>query len=234
MRRIIIEDGIFELFPHFHRGLVLVRDLTNPAQHSAVAGLLRDQAAGVRSLDLARDPRLTAWEEAHRLFGSKPKKYPPSIVSLIKRAAKGAELPFINTVVALFNYISLKYLLPCGGDDVERIKGDLVLGLAGGEETFTPLGSAKTESPRPGEVIYFDRAEGTVMCRRWNWRNGDRTKIGTESHGLVINVDCLPPVEPEEGNRAAAELAGLLAEHCSAQVRTDFLSSDRRQVELDF
>lgn len=234
MRRIIIEDRIFELFPEFHRGLVIVRELSNPADQPAVAELLRAQEAKARTGDLLEDPRLAAWEEVHRKFGSNPRKYPPSIVSLIKRAAKGAQLPFINAVVALFNYISLKYLLPCGGDDVERMSGDLVLGPAKGDETFIPLGGSKAENPQPGEVIYFDRADRMVMCRRWNWRNGDQTKIETGSRRLVINLDCFPPVEPGTGNQARDELARLLAEHCQAEVRTDYLNSGRREVELDF
>jgi len=58
--------------------------------------------------------------------------------------------------VALFNYISIKYLIPCGGDDVDKIEGNLHLGFAKGDEWFVALGSEEKENPRPGEVIYFD------------------------------------------------------------------------------
>ena len=66
--------------------------------------------------------------EAFSGMGIKPKKNPPSVINLIKRCRAGKPLPFINPLVAIFNCISLKYLLPCGGDDRNVIEGDLRLG----------------------------------------------------------------------------------------------------------
>ena len=62
-----------------------------------------------------------------------------------------------------------------------------MLGVAEGGEPFLPLGGDAEDPPLPGEVIYFDDVTRNVMCRRWNWRNGDRTKIEVESKKLVIN-----------------------------------------------
>ena len=61
--------------------------------------------------------------------------------------------------MAIFNCISLKYLLPCGGDDLNVIEGDLRLGIADGTENYVPLGQPDVlEHPQPGEVIYYDTA----------------------------------------------------------------------------
>ena len=141
-------------------------------------------------------------------------------------------LPFINSVVALFNYTSLKYVLPCGADDVERIEGNLVLGFSDGSERFIPLGGRTEENPIPGEVIYYDDGSKNVMCRRWNWKNGEITKIGSESKKIIINVDCLPPITPDIVNRARDELAELLAQHCKAEVEVTHLSSEQREVNI--
>jgi lysyl-tRNA synthetase class 2 len=134
--------------------------------------------------------------------------------------------------VALFNYTSLKYLIPCGGDDVDRVEGNLVLGLATGDERFQPLGGGEEETPVKGEVIYYDDAKGNVMCRRWNWRNGERTKIEVESKRLVINVDGLPPVAQGVVDQARDELAELLVEHCKASVVVSSLYGEQRQFEI--
>lgn len=78
--------------------------------------------------------------EAFSGMGIKPKKNPPSVINLVKRCRAGKPLPFINPLVAIFNCISLKYLLPCGGDDRNVIEGDLRLGIADGTENYVPLG----------------------------------------------------------------------------------------------
>jgi len=166
-------------------------------------------------------------------FGSNPDEFLPSIKSLLKRITKGGGLPFINSVVALFNYISIKYLIPCGGDDVEKVEGNLRLGLAKGNEIFIPLGTNDKESPEAGEIIYFDDKTLRVMCRRWNWRNGDLTKITEATNKIVINLDGIKPATPALIEQARDELASLLIEHCQAKTTTDLLNKDKPEVEID-
>lgn len=232
MKKIIIQDQLFEMFPNFRREVVVVRSLNNRTSYKPIRRLLKMQIDRRTDIDLDGEPRLISWDEAHKKFGSSPRRYMPSIRSLLKRIKSNPALPFINSVVALFNYISLKYCLPCGGDDIAAIEGDLVLGIADGSEVFQALGSTKVENPREGEVIYFDSLTKNVMCRRWNWRNGDSTKIEVHSQSLVINVDCLPPITPETGIQARDELAELLAEHCDAETETGSLHRDCREYTI--
>ena len=70
------------------------------------------------------------------------------------------------------------------------------------------------------------------MCRRWNWRNGDITKITVDSDELVINIDCLPPVGEETGKTAQAEMVMLLEKYCDAKAVTGTLSTDNRELVL--
>ena len=155
-------------------------------------------------------------------------------LSLIKRIQKGGGFPFINSVVALFNYISIKYLVPCGGDDLKTIKGNLRLGFAKGNEIFIPLGEDKSESPEIGEIIYFDDQNLSVMCRRWNWRNGDFSKITENTKKMVINIDGIGLADRKLIEEARDELAGLLIKHCGAKLKTDCLDRDKNEIALDF
>ena len=70
------------------------------------------------------------------------------------------------------------------------------------------------------------------MCRRWNWRNGEITKVEVESKKIVINIDCLPPVTPSIGNEARDEMAELLKQHCNAEVETLYVDSTKREIGL--
>jgi lysyl-tRNA synthetase class 2 len=232
MRKIIIEDQIFQMFPNFKRGLVIVRNMKNHASHHEIEEMLENQRALCQDCPLDHD-FIKAWEEMHRKFGSNPNKFPPSIKSLVKRAQRGDRIPFINSAVALFNYISLKYLLPCGGDDVDTIKGNLRLGIARGDENFLPLGGTEIEHPVPGEIIYYDNQTKNVMCRKWNWRNGDFSKILQSTRKVVINVDGAETVPEEVAIKARDELAELLSQKCGAQLTVDLLSSEKRELTIE-
>ncbi len=231
-KKIIIDGEIFEKYPDFIRGIIIASGIKNSPENEEIRELLNNEIGNKAGQNFGEHEFVKAWDEAHEKFGSNPNKFPPSIKSLLKRIGKGGEIPFINSVVALFNYISIKYLIPCGGDDIEKIEGNLRLGFAKGNEIFTPLAGGEKETAEPGEVIYFDDKTLNVMCRRWNWRNGDFTKITPETKKMVINVDGINPVPRFLIEKARDELAGLLVGHCQAEVITSLLDKNNKEISL--
>ena len=234
MKKIIIDQEIFDKFPDFKRGIIVVSDIENAAGNKRIKKPLNKQIEDRMGTDCLESELVLGWDEVHRQFGSNPNKYPPSIKSLLKRIQKGGGFPFINSVVALFNYISIKYLIPCGGDDVDAIEGNLRLGLSNGLEKFVPLGSEEQENPEENEVIYYDDKTLNVMCRRWNWRNGDLTKITENSKKIVINIDGVGVASHSLIEEARDELAQFLKEQCKATLTVDMLDKDKRELDLDF
>lgn len=232
MKKIVIKDEIFDLFPDFYRGIVFIKDISNQKSNKRIRKIVKKEIDRQIDIDERNDPRILAWGEAHRKFGSEPDTYPPSITYLLKSMKPNRALPFINSVVALFNYISLKYVTPCGGDDIDRVEGDLILGIAEGTERFIPLGESFEERPFPGEVIYYDDRTKNVLCRRWNWRNGELTKITPDSKKILVNIDCLSPVSPGTGKEARDELGELLKLHCQADIEAQHLDIDTREIEI--
>ncbi|MHC1704865.1 MAG: B3/4 domain-containing protein [Tenuifilaceae bacterium] len=233
MKKIIVNDAIFIDFPDFKRGIIIVKHINNLASNNKIQQLLNKEIEARKGDDSFNHEFVKAWDVAHQKFGSNANKYLPSIKSLLKRIQKGDGFPFINSVVALFNYISIKYLIPCGGDDVAKIKGNLQLGFATGDENFVPLGSSDQDNPIPSEVIYFDDLTFNVMCRRWNWRNGDFSKITEHTRHIVINIDGIGPVSQSIVEEARDEMAKLLIEHCSAQLITGMLDKDNREMVVE-
>ena len=234
MRSTIIDSEIFIQFPHFKRGIIIIDDIENALGNKRIKKPLNKEIAKrIKEEDSSKGTFIKAWEEAHLKFNSDPIKYPPSIKALLKRINKGGGFPFINSVVALFNYISIKYLIPCGGDDIDKIEGNLHLGFAKGNETFIPLGGEVIENPQPGEVIYFDDKTLKVMCRRWNWRNGDFSKITENTKKIVINIDGIGLIPESIVVEARDELAKLLIEQCKAKLATDLLDIDKNEIDIN-
>ena len=46
-----------------------------------------------------------------------------------------------SKLVDIYNSISLKYALPCGGEDIDKFAGNIKLTAAVGNEEFIPLGT---------------------------------------------------------------------------------------------
>lgn len=60
------------------------------------------------------------------------------------------------------------------------------------------------------EVIWCDDAG--VTCRRWNWRQGPRTRLTEETTSGIFLLESLAPMHVPDVEAAATELAQLLAE----------------------
>ena len=77
--------------------------------------------------------------------------------------------------------------MPCGGEDVDMIKGAMRLTLAEGDEPFITLGSDENEPPYRGEIVYKDD-EGAI-CRCWNWRESVRTMLTEDIHKAIFVIE---------------------------------------------
>lgn len=64
---------------------------------------------------------------------------------------------------------------------------------ATGEEGFVTAaaGERLVEHPDAGEVVWCDD-EG-VICRRWNWRQGPRTRLAEESVNALFLLEGMGP-----------------------------------------
>ena len=233
--RDIVDGGIFERFPDYIRAIVVAKGINNHGLQPEVEEMLREAEARCEVLfaqeGLTTHPRIASWREAYRTLNMRPGKNYSSVEALARRARGGSPLPYINTMVALMNGFSLKYLVPCGGDDVDAAEGDLILRLATGEERFIPLGAKEVSHPEPGEAVYLDDQE-QVLCRRWNWRQGDATKITPASRNALVNIDCLPPVGSEEAGRLVVELAELVGGFCGGEVQHQLLTVQEPVAEI--
>jgi DNA/RNA-binding domain of Phe-tRNA-synthetase-like protein len=172
-----------------------------------VAAEMHLRASG---LDRATDhPHIAAWRAAFSAFGAKPSRYPSSAEALITRVLKGDALPRVNVLVDIYNAVSVRHVLPLGGEDADRLEGPLRLTVAAGDEPFDPRGDGSdVEQVAAGEVIWRD--DRGVTCRRWNWRQGHRTQLTDDATHAFFVLDRLNGLRVDELHSAADELSGLL------------------------
>lgn len=83
-----------------------------------------------------------------------PTKHRPSSEALFRRCHKDGFIPFINNVVAICNYCSLKYLLPMGCYDLDHTGSQLTIRIA--SETDTYLSLKNIEYNAHGKIIIED------------------------------------------------------------------------------
>src|SRR5437867_202692 len=112
--------------------------------------------------------------------GLDPTRYRPSSESLLRRAVKGKGLYFINSVVDLINYFSLKMLWPIGLYDADKLKGTITWRAGQEGESYEGIGRDRLnlarfpllvdqEGPFGSPISDSMRTRVTEECTRILW-----------------------------------------------------------------
>lgn len=235
MTKLRVAAEIFDAFPDVLIGVVTFQGVRNAGESPEILEALRreeaDAARHLAGVPVIEHPHIVPWREAYRAFGAKPKDHPSSIEGLARRVMRGQPLPHVNSLVDLYNAVSLRHLVPVGGEDLDAVEGDVELRFATDHEPAVRLlGEPEARPPKTGEVIYADSAG--ALCRRWNWKEADRTKLTEKTTDGFLVVEGLPPVGRGLVEEALKDLSGLVLAHCGGSVRLTVLDSGNATAHL--
>lgn len=234
--KFIIDKKIFNQFPDLSIGVLIAKDANNTKSvDEDISEMIKSEAKRInenfQSEKLSQDPKINCWRKAYRLFGGEPKKNRSSIENLYKNTLRGDSLRSINPLVDIYNYISLKYMLPLGGEDLDKMQGDLRLTYASADEKpIVLLGDHEAKPPHEGEIIYKD--EDSTICRRWNWREADRSKLTDKTKDAIIVIESLPPLDQTTVQTALNELKNLVQKHCGGEIMITTLDKNKQLIEF--
>ena len=202
-----IDPEIYAAWPDYCAISVVADGLVNLVRHPAVDHYLEEAVRRPQPAPWT-EGHLEAWRSAYRLFGAKPQRTPCSVEALLTRLHKEGQLPRVSAIVDLYNAISVRYAIPVGGENRLAYVGRPRLVRSSGTDTFetTRDGATLVEAVPPGEVVWKD--DRGVTCRRWNWRQGVRTRIDLDTRDTWFELERLAPMPVEaalDGARALVE-----------------------------
>lgn len=239
MSKFIIEKPVWDLFPELSVGIAVARGVDNSnakeeelkAELAAALEAANEEAKQYLTADVFSENEVIAvWRKAYQQFKTK-KGVRCSIEALLKRASKGNAVSNINPLVDIYNVISLKYGLPCGGEDIDAFVGDLRLTqTAEGNDAFLALGDEENDNTLPGEVCYLDDAG--AVCRCFNWRDGVRTMLTENTKNAFLIIECVDPNRKAVMEKAIADLAEQIQNKLGGSVNTAVLTSENPEMEL--
>ncbi|WZL73287.1 B3/4 domain-containing protein [Clostridiaceae bacterium 35-E11] len=235
MKKFIIEDDFWSLFPNAKIGVVICSGIDNIIKDKEKYQKLISNSE-MKALDYLKNAEFSSneviklWREAFQKFKTK-KGARSSIEALLKRVHKGNHIGTINPLVDIYNSISLKYALPCGGEDIDKFAGDIRLTKADGNESFVTLGTDKSEPPYEGEIIYKDN-EGAI-CRCWNWREAVRTMLTENTTNAFLCIELTDESRLIELKNALNELAKTVQDNLGGECKISMLDMNNKEVTIE-
>lgn len=217
MKKIIIDPEFFNLFPEGQITTLRLQNIDNqvnekddPYFQKLLDDSTNESKRFLTDETFRLNPVVDQWREALRKFKTK-KGARSSIEALLKRVSPGKSFSPINPLVDIYNSVSLKYGIPCGGENVDAMDGDMHLGVAKGGESFRPLGDDEDSPALEGEVIYFDQTG--AICRCMNWREAQRTMLTEDTKNAVMVVEAINSEQAQRANETIRELKELCKDY---------------------
>ena len=229
-----IQKKLFDILPDLTIGMAVAQGIDNTRPSREIDDLLAQAVVEMRTNfigDKAQDhPRIKPWRTSFSKLGISGSKFPSSIESMARRVLKGDPFPKINPLVDLYNSISLRFLVPMGGHDLDTIEGNIQLKFAEGWEPFTPMGVEETSVVPKGELVYCDDRE--VLTRNWVWRQCEKDKATEKTTSLFIPVDVLGEVGRERADEILLELSQRIPRYLRGTVFSAVLTRERPSVDF--
>ena len=224
MQKFIVDDSFWKIFPEARIAVLSLSDVDETAQLSdeemkEIADILteanQEAVKYVPNETISENPVVQVWRQAYQKFPTK-KGARCALENLLKRVLHGKPVGSIAPSVDLTNAVSLKYAFPIGVENMDAFVGDLHLGVMDGTEDFLPIGETEADPPLKGEIAYRDDAG--VVCRCWNWRDGQRTQVNDHTTNEFVAMECVEEDRLDDLQKALDELAELLPKYLGAQV----------------
>ncbi len=226
MKKFIVDPAVFEKLPDYCLGVVVASGFDNTAPNEKIEAMLdryaQDFAARHAGDNVRELPGVRACREAFQKLGMNPNKFMVSIEALAKRVQKSGALPHINPLVDLGNALSLKYEVPMGAHDIDKMEGDILVRFSTPEDHFLPMGGEELETMPEGELCYV--SGHTVKTRRWLWRQSEDGKIGPETSHVFFPIDGFATVNAPAVLSAWEELARIVSVDLGLEVKLGLVS----------
>jgi DNA/RNA-binding domain of Phe-tRNA-synthetase-like protein len=235
MRKFVIEDSFWSLFPNAKIGIVVCHGIDNSIKDreqyaEMILEAEKEALKHLQNAEFSSNPVIKVWREAFQKFKTK-KGARSSIEALLKRVHNGNHIGTINPLVDIYNSISLSYALPCGGEDIDKFDGDIRLTKAVGDESFVTLGTDKSEPPYEGEIVYKDN-EGAI-CRCWNWREAVRTMLTENTANAFLCIELTDESRVMEFDNALKELAKTVQGNLGGISKISILDINNKEAAID-
>lgn len=239
MKKFVTDKEFWDIFPDAVIGVVSFNNVQESkelvgAEADEVKKILDDANIEAKKFlvsdTISENPVVAAWREAYQKFPTK-KGARCSMENLLKRVLHEKPVGQIAPSVDITNAISLKHAFPIGCENKDAIDGDIRLGIMKGGEDFLPIGSDKQEPPLEGELAYYDNTG--VICRCWNWRDGQRTEVNDDTRNEVVILECIEPDRVDELKVALEELQTLMEKYLDAEtVVCALVDKEHQEVEI--
>jgi len=228
--RITLNKKIFrKLNHHFQIAFIKLENIDNKTTNKEAQHLLHETIKLIKLTfhkDSYKNHRLILpWKVAQQEFGLKAVHYQTSLEKLLLKVTNNKKIPQDNTLTTLTNYLSLKYLIPFGVDNVAKIHKNLSFEIANGKECINFLTTLK-----PGALYYKD--DKNILGTKLDFWKNKKTIPNKKTTSALIHIESLPPITSVQFKNVINETNSLIKTFCNAKTKIIILNKNKWHAKI--
>lgn len=151
--KLTVHKSIKGVLPNCHFGYMIIKDVvvrgTPPALTREFIELQDQLAKAYNLTGLPSVPRIISVRSMYKKLDYDPARYRPASEALVRRVLQGKGLYYVNSAVDVNNFCSMKYLLPFGLYDCDKVEGDIEYRIAEQGEYINISGKSVSTDGKP-------------------------------------------------------------------------------------
>lgn len=161
-------------------------------------------------------PEIISYRKLYKAMGVDWHSRRPSPEALLRRVALKKGLYNINTCVDAYNLIVMKHRISVGAFDLDNVAFPTELRFAKDGEEILLLGDSEPTKYKDSELAYFDQNGGYNID--FNFRDSQRTAVQMETKNVLLNVDGVYDISPQEVEKVLRESVDTIIKYCGGKL----------------
>lgn len=186
----------------------------NPLVYEEILELVRKYREAMDLSSIKKHHMIRVYRDFLWKLGIDPTKTRPSHEALLRRAIRVGSIPRINTIVDIGNMASLRYLVPIGIYDLNKLIPPLVIRLSIDGEAFYPIGSDTAKTLPRGYLLLADQEKPIHI---FPCRDSRFSSVSIKTTRILVIVAGVEGVPETTLYMAADTIVDYLKKYCDAR-----------------
>lgn len=220
MKKLIVDESFWEIFPEAKFGIVNVKNMDNTkeATRSKMGRIKSSLSAGcvqtskyLTKENVNDNKVIKIWVEAYKKF-AKDENACADVVDLLIKGHEDPTIPSENALVDIIKSDSLIWALPISVFDTDKVEGDLHLGAFNDDICF-----------------YDDKG---ALSQAWTYKFNDRAKVVSESKNALLVINLLDETRSMELKACLNTMVKQPMSYVGAQCDAATLDNENSECEI--
>jgi DNA/RNA-binding domain of Phe-tRNA-synthetase-like protein len=205
---ITISPKIKELVPNFKIGAITYHDIAISESPQMIKGRFQLFLESLKLEDKSAADYLgvAEYRSVFKKLGTDPSRYRPASEALLRRILSGKDLPPINSGVDVNNFFSIRFAIPIGLYNLDKVSGDVEIRVGGANDTYEGLNGR--EMSMEGKLLTADDtgAFGSPIV------DSKRTMVDESVKNALHIVYLLPSMGESEAEELLQSMASMFTQ----------------------